>query len=85
MFVLGLLQRGLLTHAEVFKDISEHLVGLYFAAGDFAEMIEAAAEVLADKVGGKVGGETVENPVYVGERGVKSVEMAQVAYYDAVR
>ena len=40
----------LLSDAEVFEDIPQYFVGLYFSAGDFSEMVEAAAEVLADEV-----------------------------------
>ena len=40
----------LLSHAEMLKDISEHFVGLYFAAGYFAEMEETAAQVFTDEI-----------------------------------
>ena len=48
--VLQVWSGGLFTDAEVFEDIPQYFVGLYFSAGDFSEMVEAAAEVLADEV-----------------------------------
>ena len=38
------------SHAEMLKDISEHFVGLYFAAGYFAEMEETDAQVFTDEI-----------------------------------
>ena len=57
----------LLSHAEVFEEIPQYFVGLYFSAGDFSEMVEAAAEVLADEVWREAGGESADDAVDVGE------------------
>ena len=59
--------KGSLAHAEVFEDIPQYFVGLYFSAGDFSEMVEAAAEVLADEVWREAGGESADDAVDVGE------------------
>ena len=56
-----------LSDAEVFEDIPQYFVGLYFSAGDFSEMVEAAAEVLADEVWREAGGESADDAVDVGE------------------
>lgn len=37
------LHRNLLSHAEMSEDVAEHLVGMYLAAGNLAEVVEAAA------------------------------------------
>ena len=41
----------LLSHAEGGEDVLEDVLGGDFAAGDFSEVMEAAAEVFGNKVG----------------------------------
>ena len=45
-----------LSHAEGAEDVVEDVLGGDFAAGDFAKVVEALAEVFADEVSGSVGG-----------------------------
>ena len=63
--------RLLLSHAEVAEDVSQHFVGLDFAACYFAKGVETTAEVLTYEVGGQTGGKSVEYSLYVGKGGVE--------------
>ena len=65
--LLRVANRQSFSNAEVFEDIPQYFVGLYFSAGDFSEMVEAAAEVLADEVWREAGGESADDAVDVGE------------------
>ena len=43
---------NLFAHAEMGEDVVEDVFGGDFGAGDFAEVVEALAEVFGDKIGG---------------------------------
>lgn len=57
--VLQVWSVGLFTDAKVLEDVLECLLGGYFAAYDFGEVVEAVAEVLRYEVGGKAVGEAL--------------------------
>ena len=69
---------GSLSHAKVGEDVVEDVVGGYFGADDFAEVVEAPSEVFGDEVGGSVVGEGLLCTAEGFECQTKSVIMADV-------
>ena len=74
----------LLTHAKAGKDGWKHLVGLYFAAGDFAEVVETTAEILTDEVGWKRRMQAFKNTDDVVMGGTQRLYVADIAHNDIV-
>ena len=68
-----------LAHAEIFKYVSKHLVGSYFA-NDVAEVVDAFAEILADKVARKVLVEAVDYLLDARKCGRECFIMAEIAH-----
>ena len=75
---------ALLSDAKAGKDGWKHLIGLYFATSDFAEVVETTAEILTDEVGWKRRMQAFKNTDDVVMGGTQRLYMADIAHNDIV-